>query len=199
MVIEMHPSARQDTAFPGPRQTDCHKTAANLKVAACIPFLFGFCVAATKIQSAQEVKLPDDSFSMEFPFEHAVPLNDPAKRALASDRAIADVMKDDGLAVDTIPKNWFTAAEVRLGPPGHTDLVVMGTGISVGPYSTGFWVLRQTKEGYEVVLSTNAHDLALLHTSTNGLRDIEAGLTTGGKAYKEIFKFDGRRYQKSRR
>lgn len=154
-------------------------------------------VVPTKIQTTQEIKLPKDSFSMEFPFEHPVPLNDAAKKALASDRAIADVMKDDGLSVDTIPKNWFTAAEVRLGPPGQTDLVVMGTGISVGPYSTGFWVLRQTKGGYEAVLSTDAHDLALLHTSTHGFRDIETGLTAGGKRYKEIFKFNGRRYQTS--
>lgn len=165
------------------------------KVVACILFLF--CIAATTSGIPQEVKLPEDSFSMEFPFEHAAPLNDAAKRALANDRAIADVMKDEGLSVDTIPKNWFTAAEVRLGPPRHADLVVMGTGISVGPYSTGFWVLRQSKEGYEVVLSTNAHDLALLHKRTNGLRDIETGLTTSGKTYKEVFTFDGRRYQKN--
>lgn len=106
-------------------------------------------------------------------------------------------MKGNGPSVDTIPKNWFTAAEVKLGPSGQTDLVLMGTGISVSPYSTGSWVLHQTKGGYEVVLSTDAHDLALLHTSINGLRDIETGLTASGKRYKEIFKFDGRRYQTS--
>ncbi len=137
------------------------------------------------------------SFSMEFPFEQPVPLSEAAKKAIATDRGIADVMKDDQLSIESIPKDWFTASEVHLGPKSETDLVVMGIGISLGPYSAGFWILRQTPQGYEIVLAVDTHDLALLDTSTNGLRDIEAGLPTGGQRYSNIYRFDGHRYQES--
>jgi hypothetical protein len=106
-------------------------------------------------------------------------------------------MRDEQLSVDTIPKGWFTASEVHLGSKNQTDLVVMGRGISLGPYSAGFWVLGQTAKGYDLVLATQAHHLALLDTRTNGLRDIETGLSTLNGSYADRFKFDGQRYQKT--
>jgi len=135
------------------------------------------------------------SFSMEFPFERPVPLGEAAKKALATDRGIADVIKDEHLSIESIPKDWFTASEVHLGPKSETDLVVMGLGISQGPNNAGFWILRQTTDGYEMVLAVDKHDLTLLDTSTNGLRDIETGLPTGGQRYSDIYRFDGHRYQ----
>jgi len=137
------------------------------------------------------------SFGMEFPFDRPVALNEAAKKALATDRSIADVMKDEQISIETIPKDWFTASEVHLGPKGETDLVVMGLGISLGPYSAGFWVLRPTAQGYEIVMATDTHDLTLLDTSTNGLQDIETGLPTGGQRYSDTYRFDGRAYQKN--
>lgn len=148
---------------------------------------------------AQTGRTPDSneqrSFTMEFPFDHPVPLNRAANKALASDQSIADVLKDDHLSIETMPPDWFTASEVHLGAQDKADLVVMGAKISLGPYSAGFWVLRQGPEGYEIVLATHAHDLALLDTRTNGLRDIETGLPTLGKSYSEKYRFDGHRYQ----
>jgi hypothetical protein len=137
------------------------------------------------------------SFNMEFPFEQPVPLSGAAKKALANDPAVADVMRDDQLSIDTIPKDWFTASEVHLGPKSETDLVVRGMGISLGPYSAGFWILRQTPQGYEIVLAVHTHSLALLDSSTNGFRDIETVLPTGGQSYLDKYSFDGHRYQKS--
>ena len=136
------------------------------------------------------------SFSMEFAFERPVLLSEAAKKALATDQGIADVMKDDQLSIESIPKDWFTAAEVHLGPKNETDLVVMGLGISLGPYNAGFWVLRQTPQGYEIVLAVNTHDLALLDSSTNGFRDIETNLPTLNQSYRDIYKFDGYAYRK---
>jgi hypothetical protein len=147
--------------------------------------------------NAQIANTEQTSFSMEFPFERPVALSEAAKKALATDRGIADVMKDDQLSTETIPKDWFRASEVHLGPKSETDLVVMGLGISLGPYSTGFWILRQTPQGYEIIMATDTHDLTLSDSSTNGLRDIETGLPTGGQRYSDIYKFDGHRYQKS--
>jgi hypothetical protein len=154
---------------------------------------FPFAVNAQNTQKADAAE--QTSFSMEFPFERPVLLGEAAKKALATDRGIADVMKDEHLSIESIPKDWFTASEVHLGPKSETDLVVMGLGISLGPYNAGFWILRQTTDGCEIVLAVNTHDLALLDTSTNGLRDIETGLPTGGQRYSDIYRFDGHRYQ----
>ena len=158
-------------------------------------FLSSFLVVPTNGQT-QEVKLPEDSFSMEFPPEHSAPLSEVAKKALASDRAVADVMRDERISIDTIPKDWFRASVVHLGPRTQSDLVVMGLGISLGPYSARFWVLRQTLQGYDLVLAIDTHDLELLQTRTNGLRDIETGLTTLSGRFTDIYRFDGQRYQK---
>jgi hypothetical protein len=160
--------------------------------------LTSFLLVSASAQIVQKKEITEQtSFSMEFPFDRPVALGEAAKKALASDRSIADVMKDDQLSVDTIPKDWFTASEVHLGPKSETDLVVMGLGISLGPYSAGFWVLRQTPQGFEIVMATDTHDLTLLDTSTNGLRDIETGLPTGGQRYSDTYRFDGRAYQKN--
>src|SRR5262249_13199096 len=95
------------------------------KAVACVLFLSCILAIPTNGQ-AQEAKLPEDSFSMEFPPEHSAPLSEAAKKALASDPAVADVMRDEGISIDTIPKNWFTASVVHLGPRTRSDLVVMG-------------------------------------------------------------------------
>jgi hypothetical protein len=145
------------------------------------------------------------TFSMEFPFEHPVPLNEAAKRALCADKAIADVMKDDHLTIDTIPDNWFTASVVHLGHKTETDLVVMGVGVSLGPSTAAFWLLRQSSNSYEIVLATHSHDLTLLKTKTHGLREVEVGiesfaaagdkLSTGNGRGADLCKFVGHRYQ----
>jgi len=160
--------------------------------------LISFLVISANAQITQKTDNTEQmSFSMEFPFDRPVALGEAAKKALVTDRSIADAMKDDQLSIETIPKDWFTASEVHLGPKGETDLVVMGLGISLGPYIAGFWVLRQTPQGYEIVMATDTHDLTLLDTSTNGLRDIETGLPTGGQRYSDTYRFDGRAYQKN--
>ena len=144
--------------------------------------LTGFLLFPASAQTTQQKNpVEQTSFSIEFPFEQPVLVSEAAKKAISSDRAIANVMKDGQLSIERIPKNWFTASQVHLGSKSETDLVVMGTGISLGPYSAGFWILRQIPQGYEIVLAVNTHDLALLDTRTNGLRDIETGLPTGGK------------------
>ena len=155
-------------------------------------------VFPTTAQISQDLKSAEEvSFSMELPFDRPARLSDAAKKTLASDATVADVMRDEHFSVETIPTDWFTASVVHLGPRDHSDLVVMGRGISLGPYSAGFWVLRQTSQGYDIMLATNTHDLALLETSTNGLRDIEIGLTTLSGRLTDRYKFDGQRYQKS--
>ena len=173
-----------------------------VRVLSLIPnfLLASFLLTPVNAKAAEKsVTGEQTSFSMEFPFEKPATLSEAAKRALATDRSIADVMRDEQLSIATIPPNWFQASELHLGPKNETDLLVMGLGISLGPYSAGFWILRPTPHGYKIVLSTHTHDLTLLKSKTNGFRDIETGLPTGGKRYSDRYRFDGHQYQKSSR
>jgi hypothetical protein len=134
---------------------------------------------------------------MDSPFEKPAALNDTAKKALATDRNVARALKDGQLSTENIPKEWFLASEVHLGPKSETDLLVLGLGTSRGPNRAGFWILRPTAQGYEITLATVAHDLTILDSSTNGLRDIQAGFLAGTRTHSDKYEFDGQLYQKS--
>jgi hypothetical protein len=67
----------------------------------------------------------------------------------------------------------------------------MGTRISRGAYTAGFWVLRKTGNQYRVVLRDDAHDLDILETKTNGLRDISLVVVSLRFGSKREFEFDG--------
>lgn len=162
-------------------------------------------VPGTSQIGSKEHPSEETSFSMEFPFKQPVALNEAARRTLAADKSIADVMKDERLSIETIPEDWFQASEVHLGPRGETDLVVMGKGVPTGRYSAAFWILRPTPKGYEIVLAIHTHDLTLLKNKTHGLRDIAVGesyaaagerLSTGGGRDSDTYKFDGQHYQR---
>src|SRR5882762_7595310 len=101
-------------------------------------------------------------------------LDESAKKALASEQSIADVLRDQKLSVESIPEDWFTTSEVHLSSPAEADLVVMGTHFARGAYTSTFWVLRKLQGGYRVVLRDNAHDVELQKTRTNGLRSIRS-------------------------
>ena len=75
----------------------------------------------------------------------------------------------------------------------------MGTRIARGAYTSAFWVLRKAGSGFRVVLRNDAHDLALLETRTNGLRDISLGVANLRSVSTRDFSFDGSVYKISRR
>lgn len=135
------------------------------------------------------------SFSSESPFERPVALGEAAKIALASDREIAGELNDARLSVQSIPKGWFRASEVQLGPANEAGLVVMALNFSPGPNRAYFWILRSTPKGYEIVLATDAHDLSILEGSSNGLRDIQTALPSGAPRPIKKYEFDGLLYE----
>lgn len=60
------------------------------------------------------------------------------------------------------------------------------------------WLYRKTTEGYELLLEAHVGDIVLRRAVTNGYRDVGIQYM-GGFNYppsEEIYKFDGRRYQK---
>jgi len=161
-------------------------------------FLAGLLIISANAQIAQQTDSTEQtSFSMDSPFEKPFTLSDIAKKALATDRNIARALKDSQLSLENIPKDWFLASEVHLGPKSETDLLVVGLGISQGPNRAGFWILRPTAQGYEISLATIAHDLTILETRTNRLRDIETHFLATAQTQGRKYEFDGQLYQKS--
>ncbi|MGH9774745.1 MAG: hypothetical protein ACRD50_07335 [Candidatus Acidiferrales bacterium] len=99
-----------------------------------------------------------------------------------------------------MPEDWFTASDVHLsGNPREVDLVVMGDHIARGPNSSAFWVLRQSSGGYKLVFRTDAHDLMLLKTKTNELRDIRTAFSSLLYNSTAEFRFTGNVYQVAKR
>ena len=144
----------------------------------------------------QEASNERTSFTCETEkFVHAVPLGTAAKEALVKEQSIADFMREQKLSPEQISDDWFTAAEVHLASTAENDLIIMGTRISRGAYTAAFWVLRKTGSEYRVVLRDDAHDLVLLKSKKNGLRDISLVVITLRFGSTREFSFDGNTYQ----
>jgi hypothetical protein len=137
--------------------------------------------------------------SEEEKFERPVTLSTEARAALAGERSIADVLKDEGLKAETMPKDWFMASEVHLSSLDEADLVVMGDKIARGPYTSTFWVLRHSPTGYKVIFRADAHSLELLTNRTNGLRDISITIVNLHGEYSAEYGFDGNTYKIAKR
>ena len=140
------------------------------------------------------------SFSIEFDFEHPVPVDEAAREALATSPRVTHELKRKHLEPKDLPDRWFTASRIHLDNGGRVGLVVMGVDGLLGANITSFWVLRRTGKGYDLVLDTIAAGLDILETKTDGLRDIETW-SPGGAAYSgsQELQFDGQRYQVTKR
>ena len=65
----------------------------------------------------------------------------------------------------------------------------------LGANTGQFWILRQTRARYELVLSIFSHSLSALDSRSHGLRDIEAGTVSVHGETTTIFKFNGAQYK----
>jgi hypothetical protein len=159
--------------------------------------LVSFCIPASFAQKKEKIEFTEQtSFSCEEErFEHPVPLNEAAKKALAGEKSIADALRDEKLSVETMPEDWFTASEVHLSGSTEVDLVVMGARLARGAYTSTFWVLRKSAHGYRVVLRDNAHDLELQKARTNGLHNILTAIITLRYGSTAEYEFDGNKYR----
>ncbi len=65
----------------------------------------------------------------------------------------------------------------------------------IGPYTSKWWVLRKTRDGYKIALSVDAHDLEVRKTTRNGYRDILASISTLQGTTATLYRFDGKKYK----
>jgi hypothetical protein len=120
------------------------------------------------------------------PIQKPVALPTEALLVLAKDKHVGSCLSSQGLTPEKLPGNWFVASVIHLDGPIELDLIALPAGrlpetpggkISanvclIGPNTGGFWVLRRTPTGFQLVLSQMAHSLEILNTRSNGLRDI---------------------------
>jgi len=146
------------------------------------------------------------------PVLRPVALSGEALGVLAKDKHITSCLDSRNLPPEKLPANWFVASLIHLDGPKEPDFIVLPAGrlpetpegeISanaclVGANTGGFWVLRQTSMGFQLVLSQMAHSLDILKTRSNGLRDIRLYTVALSKHTIQDFRFDGRMYRLSR-
>ena len=150
-------------------------------------------------------------FSMEqelVPVTRPTNLSDAALQALGRDSAVSSCLGVEKSSRDLPPASWFIASEIHLARADETDLIVLPASRPAaemkpapnacffGPYTTKWWILRKVNEGYQVILTVDAHDIGLKQTRSNGYRDIEAGISTMQGTTVTVYKFDGHHYER---
>jgi len=149
------------------------------------------------------------AFSMEqeiVPVARPTNLSQAALRALAKDSAVSSCLGVENSSRDLPPASWFVASEIHLARADMTDLIVLPveppSGMKpapnacfLGPYTTKWWILRKVAEGYEVILTVDAHDIQVIRTKSNGYRDIEAGISSMQETTVRLYRFDRNCYK----
>lgn len=117
-----------------------------------------------------------------------------ARFALAHNPFIRGVMRDEGAR--ELPPSWFTAAYVRLGPPGEKDLLIIGNGPLLGANVDPIWVLRPTAAGWKIIVDgAPTLSVKVSQHRTNGYHDLLISKATAVQAYTGVLRFDGQVYR----
>lgn len=171
--------------------------------------LFAVALGAQERRGAPENE--QRNFSME---QEIVPIRVPAilpegaLLALASDRSVSSCLHKQNSSPTHPPATWFVASEIHLYAPDEIDLIVLPAILKaqrsmspapnacfIGPYTSRFWVLRETAKGYDLVLAVDAHDLSVLRSKWKGHYEIETSVSTLHGTKPMVFRFDGRLYR----
>lgn len=159
--------------------------------------------ATSKEQSGFNYELEID------PVQRPAKLSRAALLVLSKDVMIHSCMERQKLSAEDLPANWFIASEIHLDGPSAIDLVVLpgdrvpGTpdgevspnACLLGANTGGFWILRATPSGFDLVLSQMAHSLDVLHSRSHGLRDVRLFTISLTTTFIQEFRFDGGRYR----
>ncbi len=199
--------------FPGLREAICVlKSALTLVgIVLCGPHLLLAQHSRANLPGQRE----QSGFNTELeidPIQRPVKLSRAALQALSKDERVASCLENEGLGPERLPANWFIASGIHLDGPHEMDLVVLPgdrlpdtpvgeisqNACLVGANTAQVWVLRKTQNGFRLVLSQISHDLEVLSTKTNGLRDIRLGALVGGHVDTVYYRFDGQSYEIAR-
>ena len=142
-----------------------------------------------------QAKFAIDNGDPQFGVQCPIPLPQGARAVLAEDRSIRQTMRQEG--IKTLPKNWFTATYVHLGPVGEKDLLVLGNqGPLLGANVAPIWVLRPSGPSWKIILAgAPALGINVLASRSGGYYDLEIGKATSDQAYVGLLRFDGDVYR----
>jgi len=162
-------------------------------------------------QGEKPLQREQSSFSMEqeiVPIEKPVTLPGGALQALEKDTDVSSCMENANVSSGQLPSSWFVGSQIHLEGPGEMDLIVLPRNLGAtqsmhpapnacffGPYTAKFWVLRMTREGYELALSVHTHGLGVLKTRWKGYRDIETAISSLNGSTTTLYRFDGQHYK----
>jgi len=155
-------------------------------------------------QPPEQTVFQADQDSVGYPVERHVAIPNAVLQILRRDGGVSSCLENNHLSPDRLPHSWFIGSRIHLDGPSETDLVILP---DLSPDQSGcfhgigsvawFWVFRQTRNSYQLVLSVGAGALRVLDTRTKGYRDIEASSWTATASTTTTFKFDGSRYTES--
>lgn len=147
---------------------------------------------------------------MRKPIEIPVAALEVLRDTLSMDRGTVNCLKKEDIAPEQVPASWFLASETHLDGPGEIDLIVQPNlpkippggppnvpearcllGANVGP----FWVLRNTRGRYGLLLETYALGLEVLDSRANGYRDIQTVSSTAVTRTTLLYKMAVAQYQ----
>ncbi len=146
-------------------------------------------------QVAQPLPGEQTQFSAEDEaVKRPVAIPDDVMGLLAQDPYVHRRMLHEDSPLKQPPASWYSASVTHLAGPDEKDLVVEAEGELAGANVTNFWIFRQLPGGAQLVLNGPAHDLTIMRSRWNGLREIELESATATKFHRVVLRFDGARY-----
>lgn len=115
-----------------------------------------------------------------------------AWKILQKDSDVQNVLENENLTAEQLPRSWFLASTVHLDGPQENDLLVIANDKLAGGNVVTFWLFMQTPKGMKLVLNAPAHDLFIKSSRSHGHRDIIMGGMTA-----VILRYDGNQYRVS--
>jgi hypothetical protein len=107
-----------------------------------------------------------------------VRIPDSAWAILKADERVKNVLADENLSADQLPRSWFSAAVVHLHSADEKDIFVAAEGELMGANISPFWLFLDTPQGMKLVLQTSAHDEIIRPERWHGYRVVElVGMT----------------------
>jgi hypothetical protein len=124
-------------------------------------------------------------------------------------RGDLNCLKHFGTTPDEVPASWIVASEIHLDGPDEIDLIVRPNVLRIGapdlPLREAsvctlganvipFWVLRDIKGRYGLLLETHALVLEVLDSRTNFYRDIQTVAATAVTHTTVLYKMSDAQY-----
>jgi len=177
--------------------------------------IFACCVvpqSSKKVDQSEQTIFGSDAGSPEEFTRKPVEVPTAALQAIRDSFVRGDLncLKHFGTTPDEVPASWFVASEIHLGGPDETDLIVRpnvlriarhelplheASGCMLGANVIPFWVLRNIRGRYALLLETHALGLEVLDSRSNFYRDIRATAATAGTHTTVLYKMSDAQYQ----